>query len=700
MSLDISALLNPEPGSGSPSSKQNASVNMEKSQTPDAEGTRMTTKAPVLPALSSLALASPPRFTPSALPKDTTPPSISRGRHASIPQLPPLEPSPTMTNLHSSSPTLEQYHHASKSPEQRRRSEIERSHSPVQLAPLHALTGAPDYLQQQNEPPLPPDLPLFQPAPVQRRVNQTTSSSKPVQSQSPKSASPEAMGLSTAALKDIPDAETRAAVVAASNEWGLRGSRKPSEHSPPEIKPTLESLAPKKRAPPKSVAANKKGTAKKAAANGSKKRKAEPETTPARMGSETPIVRSKPPTKTRKSSASVADSSEVEDIDPEDTVMASDGDGDDVYCICQRGDDHSWMIACDGGCDNWFHGSCVNITETKGQLIDKYICPNCAAEGRGGTTWKPMCRREGCPKAARLSVNEVSKYCSEECGVKFMIQKAGLDQKGKRKSMGKTGRPSDIETKSGPLTPGQLKALVHSVPDAEAFRALGRDAPIMPSITTAGLVNGFDKVGIKSPTGAPASAAASDLSGPTFTPNEQTNLDYLNNLKVECHSARTALKERERYLSMVKDRLAAALERDNLKPKDLCGFDPRLSWATEKFARWRATPAGQLAYERGTLEGITDATNGGAMEVDGAPESAAEAVEMCTRKRCERHRNWQKLQMDDLRFEESQLADRLRELERKSKGVEERASMRWRNERSGLLQAQGSVEIHRAVQSV
>ena len=30
------------------------------------------------------------------------------------------------------------------------------------------------------------------------------------------------------------------------------------------------------------------------------------------------------------------------------------------YCICRKGAD-GWMIGCDAGCDDWFHGSCVAL---------------------------------------------------------------------------------------------------------------------------------------------------------------------------------------------------------------------------------------------------------------------------------------------------------------------------------------------------
>ena len=46
----------------------------------------------------------------------------------------------------------------------------------------------------------------------------------------------------------------------------------------------------------------------------------------------------------------------------------------ELFCVCRKPDNHSWMIACDGGCNDWFHGACVDMTEDEGRLIDAYIC--------------------------------------------------------------------------------------------------------------------------------------------------------------------------------------------------------------------------------------------------------------------------------------------------------------------------------------
>ena len=46
------------------------------------------------------------------------------------------------------------------------------------------------------------------------------------------------------------------------------------------------------------------------------------------------------------------------------------------YCICRRPYD-GFMIGCDT-CDDWFHGPCIGVSETKAGKVDKYICLRCS----------------------------------------------------------------------------------------------------------------------------------------------------------------------------------------------------------------------------------------------------------------------------------------------------------------------------------
>nr|CAG8595661.1 15541_t:CDS:2 [Entrophospora candida] len=85
-----------------------------------------------------------------------------------------------------------------------------------------------------------------------------------------------------------------------------------------------------------------------------------------------------------------------------------------LYCVCRSSDGQSFMIECDE-CDEWFHGTCVNITNEEATLIDKYYCPNCTEAKGYKTSWKPeKCKNQNCKKAARFTK---SGFCSVKCGL-------------------------------------------------------------------------------------------------------------------------------------------------------------------------------------------------------------------------------------------------------------------------------------------
>lgn len=144
--------------------------------------------------------------------------------------------------------------------------------------------------------------------------------------------------------------------------------------------PTASTKATKPRATPKTEKKKTNGTVKKPAA---KKRKVEAESrgdTPASHGSGTPssnrVSKAIAPKNAKQSSATPAQSSpppaEPEpEVDEEEEEEDSDNE---LFCICRKPDDHTWMIGCDGGCEDWFHGRCVKMDQRDENLIDKYIC--------------------------------------------------------------------------------------------------------------------------------------------------------------------------------------------------------------------------------------------------------------------------------------------------------------------------------------
>lgn len=55
------------------------------------------------------------------------------------------------------------------------------------------------------------------------------------------------------------------------------------------------------------------------------------------------------------------------------------GDDNEVYCLCRKPWQGRFMIQCDY-CDEWYHGSCVDVTAADALEIDKYKCGLCKAQ--------------------------------------------------------------------------------------------------------------------------------------------------------------------------------------------------------------------------------------------------------------------------------------------------------------------------------
>lgn len=392
---------------------------------------------------------------------------------------------------------------------------------------------------------------------------------------------------------------------------------------------------------------------------------------------------------------------------PEPFTMSDVEDADAVYCICRRPDNHTFMIACDGGCEDWFHGKCVNVRKEDESLVDKYICPNCEEKGPNVTTWKPMCRRSGCRKPARLRKGAESKYCSQECGLAFMqenVARTGrsvTQQKLERsRKVSKANKIDDGDTREsspdlgpmgGPIRPHELKALASSAPDVSTFRHLGASSFLTP------------------PESPETTNKQPQQVEPLYTPAEKTRLADISARKNVLRERRTLLKDRERFVVLVKERATRLAESTNIK--ELCGMDSRLSWDDKTFERWRDSEAGRAAFERGSLDSLdvvadTEDTKDlkrrplpiSRPSITSIPDGSAVALpeegEVCTKRRCERHRTWQKLVLQDVRFEEADVGDEMRRIDGDERELRERAMMRARMGKNGIGEEDGgSVEV-------
>ncbi|KAL8759639.1 MAG: hypothetical protein Q9199_000600 [Rusavskia elegans] len=423
-----------------------------------------------------------------------------------------------------------------------------------------------------------------------------------------------------------------------------------------------------------------------------------------------------------------------------------DEDEDGVFCICRGPDNHTWMIACDGPCEDWFHGKCINMTEKEGDLIEKYYCPNCSEEGKGETLWKRMCRLEGCIRPARISGSKKSKYCSDEHGCEFMKREAlkkedvakitkgvSIDttgviaKKGRRTNNsfadativteddvqaqapepspqpvtkegdGANGEESHSRLRGGILQPAELKALVSDVKDVSEFHKLG-NGPLNPSREAEP-----DDVTMED-------APSSYNSQIPYNPVESDLLQTLTTKKDQLRSRKKALDDRDTFLILVRERAKTVLEqlkKKEINIKDICGFDVRLIWSDEEFEIWRNSPEGVSALKDRRLgaptvlniprelaphlynahemdhDGDQQYTNGddaasGPSNIEPQQANADEIGKgVCQKKRCERHKQWYKIQQQEIAFAKDEVRQDMRKLDEEEKGLRDRAKIRW-----------------------
>ncbi|KAI7251427.1 hypothetical protein KC343_g5621 [Hortaea werneckii] len=678
-------------------------------------------------------------------PNNAAGPTYQYGYSAPDDRRPSIELPPPETGrpVSSHSPTLEQYQVASRSPEQRRASLVPgaaTASSGVTLPPLQNVQeprnsgpgatgegphvkegeGEREPVQHMNvqDPTSAADQPsadAASSAPAKREPDPTSTTSTPMDAR--RSVQPEE-GHTLKPVASLKSEHSFPRMQSPLRESSVPvPSTEPATDEKPATAPSKKRPAPTKKGT--ATVSKKKKTTASTAAPANKKRKVD-------RASETPSARkpstlkatatgSSPAPSSIRSRSPAADGEEEEEDEEFDEDEDVEGSGE-FYCICRKPDNGTFMIGCDGTCDDWYHGKCVGVEERDKNLIDAYYCPACTSKGEGLTTWKRICRRKGCRMPARIAGRGAkggeksggSKYCSEECGVLYfremVARTRGKEEQGRNRTSRRKGsvlsaqqqafqeEEEDVGAKGGILAAGEIKALITSAKNVEDFRKLG-EGVLSPPATPDRKEDKTDN------TKDEANAA------PAFTDAEATALETIHRQKDEARRRHGLLKDRMKFVTLVKQAAARTASERELKPKEYCGYDPRLEWTEAQFAQWRASPAGKQALELETLD-IADNSTGGEHPTQPAAENgdvsmsntlssnpdsttadhytdttalllpASATPTICDRKKCARHLEWGKLVVDDLRFEMGDNSDRMRGLAKAEREVRERAALR------------------------
>lgn len=304
-----------------------------------------------------------------------------------------------------------------------------------------------------------------------------------------------------------------------------------------------------------------------------------------------------------------------------------------------------------------------------------------------------MCRLLECRKPARATRKNPSKYCCDEHGAEFMRRqlrhlKLGPERKGQE----------DLGSMGGILMPGDLKAAIMGVGSIREFRTLG-DQIIPPSLLST--KENTPSVESKSESKSQVDGKfglGPNTGSPDYSAEEATKLEKLSNIRSALLHRKEMLAARSTFVNLLRPRAKGLVEKLKQKEpkggwKDICGFDSRLSWSDEQFDAWRLSEAGKKGLAEGTLEAlaaatpVTDADGDTTMNGEKEDELAALSQGVCTKKRCERHKQWIKVQLQDIVFEQDTADQDLAKNQLEARSVTERAILRKWAEKENMPEA-------------
>jgi COMPASS component SPP1 len=252
----------------------------------------------------------------------------------------------------------------------------------------------------------------------------------------------------------------------------------------------------------------------------------------------------------------------------------------------------------------------------------------------------------------------------------------------------------DLGSRGGILTPGDLKAAILGVKSVGEFRKLGNQIISTPPEST----RASPSSDVKNETQTSDADKLFDVHAGDveYSADEAAKIEKLRQRRDDLLHRKEMLAARSTFVGLVRQRSKAVVEKlKQNEPKggwkDICGFDSRLAWADEEFDEWRLSEAGKKALKEGTPEAMaasypttTDADGDVAMDGDEKEDAISLLTRgICIKKRCERHKQWVKVQQQDIVFEENAAEQDLRKSEQEARSVAERAVLRkWAEKES------------------
>lgn len=222
----------------------------------------------------------------------------------------------------------------------------------------------------------------------------------------------------------------------------------------------------------------------------------------------------------------------------------------------------------------------------------------------------------------------------------------------------------NLGSRGGVLTGPDLKAAISNVSSAKEFRELG-ESDATPGLGEAAK----DRERRQKEFWFPFKNQEDFYSK---HPNFQAENENLVKRSDQINGRLALLENREKFLVLVRQRVKAVLERlRKADPKggwkDICGYDSRLAWSDEEFEEWAKSDAGKKALEDNDLDALQVTSADGDSEMadaeDDTKNTDAIARGICTKKRCERHKQWAKVEQQNLALEKSSAEEDFRKYE-------------------------------------